>query len=184
MNATDIIEIVEQQGATIKLHGDGLEVVNGQNLPPETVNLLKQHKPDLLAHLSAGNAPMIEPLEHSNDEPTPWERLKHRAMGAYEYELKNKISHLIQKGYSDRLDNATVNRKDWRTSIQRVMHLSYEQIDRLERELIQDGLLAYDCAGTCLVRGNGQTSQRDYRDNPDFILDDDTGRTFTNWLYS
>lgn len=184
MNIAEIIEIVEKQGATIKLHGDGLEVVNGQRLPLETVNLLKQHKPDLLAHLAAGGARTIEPLEHANDEPTPWERLKQRAMGAYEYELRNKISHLIQKGYSDRLDNAKVNRKDWRISIQRVMHLSSEQTDRLERELIQDGLLAYDNAGTCLVHGSGQTSQRTYRDNHDFILDDDTGRTFLNWLYS
>ena len=62
--------------------------------------------------------------------------------------------------------------------------LSNEQINRLERELIQDGLLAYECAKTCLVLGNGQAVRHAYNDNPDFILDDDTGRTFTNWLYS
>lgn len=182
MMAQDILKLAHQHGVLIQVK-DGQLFLEADSEPPiELINLLKQHKPDLLAHLSAGDAPMIEPLEHANDEPTPWERSKQRAMGAYEYQLKQATSNLLKNGYS--VVNAKVLKSEWRTSIQRVMHLSYEQTDRLQRELIQDGLLAYDNAGTSLVRGNGQTSLRKYRDNPDFILDDDTGRTFTNWYYS
>lgn len=182
MNATEIIRLVEQQGAKIKLHGDVLEVVNGQSLPPETVNLLKQHKPDLLAHLAAGGARTIEPLEHANDEPTPWERLKQRAIGAYEYQLRQATSNLIKNGYS--VDNAMVRKSDWQDSIKRVMHLSNEQVERIERELIEDGLLSYSCGRIYLTLGNVATTETSHNENPDFILDDDTGRIFTNWLYS
>lgn len=182
MNATDIIRLVEQQGAKIKLHGDVLEVVNGQSLPPETVNLLKQHKPDLLAHLAAGGAQIIEPLEHANDEPTPWERLKQRAIGAYEYQLRQATSSLIKNGYN--VDNAMVRKSDWQDSIKRVMHLSNEQVERIERELIEDGLLSYACGRIYLTLGNGSRTATTHSENPDFILDDDTGRTFINWLYS
>lgn len=183
MNAHDIIRLVERQGATIKIHGDMLEVVNGQALPVETVNLLKQHKPDLLAHLSAGSARMIEPLEPANDPSmTAWERLKKRAMGAYDYQLRQASTNLIMKGYSD--VNAMVKRSDWQDSIKRVMTLSNDQVDRIERELIQDGLLCFDCGGIYLTLGNGVRIETTYSNNADFILSDDTGRTFINWLYS
>ena len=180
MNAHDIVRLVEQQGATIKIHGDMLEVVNGQALPLETVNLLKQHKPDLLAYLLAGNA---LPLQPANDPPmTAWERLKKRAIGAYDYQLRQASTNLVSKGYSD--VNARVKRSDWQDSIKRVMTLSNDQVDRIERELIQDGLLCFDCGGIYLTLGDGVRIETTYSDNADFILSDDTGRTFINWLYS
>jgi len=180
MNAHDIVRLVEQQGATIKIHGDMLEVVNGQALPLETVNLLKQHKPDLLAYLLAGNA---LPLQPANDPPmTAWERLKKRAIGAYDYQLRQASTNLVSKGYSD--VNARVKRSDWQDSIKRVMTLSNDQVDRIERELIQDGLLCFDCGGIYLTLGDGVRIETTYSDNADFILSDDTGRTFINWLYT
>lgn len=184
MTARDLLQDFEQLGVRLWCDGDALKFEAPKGvMTSDRINILKQHKPDLLAYLSAGLALSIEPLEHANDAPpTPWERLKQRAMAAYEYELRQSVGNLLKNGYSD--INAMVNRKDWRTSIQKVMRLSYEQLERLECELIQDGSLAYECARTCLKRGNGQPMSRADRDNRSFMLADDKGRTFINWLNS
>jgi hypothetical protein len=185
MNALDILELAQRHGVQVQAREGQLLLEADQQPPLEIINLLKQHKPDLLAYLTAGQAPLIEPLDHANDEPTPltaWERLKQRAIGAYDYLLRLSVSNLVANGYSDR--DAMVYRQDWRSSIKRAMHLSDEQIDRLERELIQDGVLAYSGARTYLVLGNGLKQPSVYAENPDFMLADDTGRTFTHWLYS
>jgi len=185
MNALDILELAQRHGVQVRAREGQLLLEADQQPPLEIINLLKQHKPDLLAHFSAGHAPMIEPLDHANDSPpplTPWEQLKQRAYSAYDYQLRQSTTNLLARGYSSR--DAMVYRQDWRDSIQRVMHLSDNQVDRLERELIQEGLLAYAGAKTYLVIGNRSTVQSIYAENPDFMLDDDTGRTFTAWLYS
>ena len=182
MNATDIIKIVEQQGATIKRHGDVLEVVNGQCLPPETVNLLKQHKPDLMAHLLAGDARLIEPLDHSNDEPVLTIPM-HRALNGLDYLMNQKRHNLRNNDYSE--SNAMVSREEWRTVVMRVLHINWQDMDVLEDKLYRVGALGYLQGRIYVVRGNGATKTRTACiDNPDFILDDDSGRTFTNWLYS
>lgn len=136
MNATDIIKIVEQQGATIKRHGDVLEVVNGQCLPPETVNLLKQHKPDLMAHLLAGDARLIEPLDHSNDEPVLTIPM-HRALNGLDYLMNQKRHNLRNNDYSE--SNAMVSREEWRTVVMRVLHINWQDMDVLEDKLYRVG---------------------------------------------
>jgi hypothetical protein len=183
MNATKIIRLVEQQGATIKLHGDVLEVVNGQSLPPETVNLLKQHKPDLLAHLAAGKVQqIIEPLDHHNDSP----QLTHemvRALNGLDYLMNQKRSSLRKNDYPE--SNAMVSREEWRTVVIRVLHIHWQAMDVLEDRLYRLGALGYQQGRIYVVRGDGEPNTRNAcMKNPDFILDDDTGRTFTNWLYS
>lgn len=203
MKALDLIYELEQLGVRLWCENGALKFEAPKGvMNADRVNLLKTHKHDLLAHLSAGQAPIIEPLDHANDshyhqtaapaqpiqppertyELNPSERLKQRAMAAYEYLLRQSISNLAANGYSDH--DAMVYRQDWRSSITRVMHIPDAQIDRMERELIQDGVLAYAGMRTYLLLGHGLKQHSAYTENPDFILADDSGRTFANWLYS
>lgn len=180
MTAIDLLHEFEQLGVRIWHEGNALKFEAPKGvMTPKRKNILLLNKSTLIEHFIAGDAPISNHLEHANDAPTPWERLKQRAMKAYECELKDKVCNLIEKGYS--VDNAKVLKSEWRARIQR-MRLSYEQADRLERELIQDGLLAYDNAGTCLVCGNGTPIKTSYCENPDFMLEDGSGYTFRQWL--
>jgi hypothetical protein len=180
MNATELISIVESQGAEIKLHGDVLEVVNGQCLPPETINLLKQHKPDLLAFLSAGNAATIEPLEHRNDAHELI-GLQQRALNGLIYLLDRKRQNLIKSGYES--DNAKVGRDEWRTAVKRTLNLNHDRMDKLENDLYMIGAIGYESSRLYIVVGDWQAVRCTYTDNADFILSDDSGSTFCNWLY-
>ena len=184
MIAIDLLQQFDQLGVRLWCEGDALKFEAPKGImTADRINLLKQHKPDLLAHLSAGDAAMVKPLEPANDPPmTAWERIKKRAMGAYYYQLRQASNNLISRGYSD--VNAMVKRSDWQDSIIKVMSLSSQQVDRIERELMQDGLLCFDCGGIYLTLGNGVRIETTYSDNADFILSDDTGRTFINWLYT
>ncbi len=182
MKAPEIIRLIEQQGGQIKLHGDVLEVVNGQLLPPETINLLKQHKSDLLAHLSAGDAPVIEPLDHHNDEPQLTYEMR-RALNGLDYLMNQKRSNLRKNGYPE--SNAMVSREEWRTVVMRVLHIYWQAMDVLEDKLYRVGALGYQQGRIYVTRGNGEPKTRTAcMNNTDFILDDDSGRTFRQWLYS
>lgn len=182
MNTLELIELVERQGATLKRDGDMLEVVNGKQLPPETVNLLKQHKPDLLAHLSAGGARLVEPLDHANDEIEITPKMI-RALNGPDYLMNQKRHNLLKNGYPE--SNAMVSREEWRTVVMRVLHINWQAMDVLEDGLYRAGALEYQQGRIYVVRGSGEAKTRTAcTGNPDFILEDDTGRTFTNWLYS
>ena len=198
MTAYDILKLAHQHGVQIRFEDGQLFLEADSEPPTELINIIKDHKTTLLAHYCAGEAQIIKPLDHSNDEIelhsepqqppyiepeyiTPFERLKQRAMKAYDYELMVATNNLIRNGYS--VENAKVSKLKWRDSIQR-MHLSNEKVLRIERELIEDGLLAYDCARTCLVRGDGSKVSHAHNDNPDFILADDTGKKFCDWYFA
>jgi hypothetical protein len=182
MNALDIIVLVEQQGAQIKIHSDGLEVVNGHSLPPEIVNLLKQHKQDLLAYLSAGDALIIEPIEHANDKPVLSPKM-HRASNGLDYLMNQKRQNLRKNGYPE--SNAMVSREEWRTVLMRVLNINWQDMDTLEDDMYHVGALDYQQGRIYIVRGNDEAKTRNaFMDNPDFMLDDDTGHIFNNWLYS
>ncbi len=178
MNTFELISIVERQGATLKRQGDMLEVVNGQQLPLETINLLKQHKADLLAHLCAGDAQMIEPLEQSNDAITS---LQQRALNGLSYLLDVKKRNLTNNGHLS--DNAMVLGEEWRTAVRRTLNLSFEQMDKLEVQLHLMGAISYEASHLYVVHGDWQPMTSTYRDNLDFMLADDSGSTFLNWLY-
>jgi hypothetical protein len=181
MTTLDLLHEFEQLGVSIWREGDALKFdAPTGTMTPERINLLKQHKPDLLAFLSAGNAATIEPLEHRNDahELTG---LQQRALNGLIYLIDRKRQSLIKGGYAP--DNALVTREEWRTAVKRTLNLNHDRMDKLETELYQVGAIGYEASRLYVVVGDWQTQTHAYKDNPDFMLSDDTGRMFCNWLY-
>lgn len=187
MKATDLLQEFEQLGVRLWCEGDALkfEAPKG-TMTPDRINLLKQHKPDLLAHLShAGRALMIETLQHANDAAlplTPKQRIKERAMLAIQRLHERKGVVLVNGGYLP--DNAMVTREEWRAAVIKRLQLTYSDMDKVERELVNEGRLSYEADRLYVVAGNGSKVSHSHRYNPDFILDDDSGQTFCSWLYS
>lgn len=186
MITLDLLHEFEQLGVRFWREGDALKFEAPKGvMTPERKNILKQHKFDLFEQLAAGGARIIEPLHHANDTDTPLtpkQRIKERAMLAIQRLHERKGVVLVNGGYLP--DNAMVSREEWRAAVIKRLRLTYSDMDKLERELVQEGRLSYEADRLYVVVGNGSKVSHSHRYNPDFLLDDDSGQTFCNWLYS
>lgn len=183
MKTIDLLHEFEGLGVRLWCENGALKFdAPSGTMTPERINLLKQHKSDLLAHLSAGSASMIEPLDHSNDEPILSPKM-HRALNGLDYLMTKKRGNLLKNFYPE--SNAMVSREEWRTVVMRVLNISWQDMDTLEDDLYRIGALNYEQGRFYVVRGNGEPMARTAcLDNPNFMLKGDTGETFRQWLYS
>jgi hypothetical protein len=177
MTTLDLLHEFEQLGVSIWREGDALKFdAPTGTMTPERINLLKQHKPDLLAFLSAGNA-TIEPLEHRNDGLTARQQ---KSINILKNSIEKKRNNLIQNGYLP--DNAKVKRTEWREAVMRTLFIQWLVMDELEDELWRMGAICY--SDMHVVLGDWTPKSKAHTDNADFILSDNTGRTFCIWYDS
>lgn len=184
MSALDLLHEFEQLGVRLWCEGDALKFEAPKGVMTlERKNLIKQNKLDLLAYFCAGGAPMmIEPLDHANDEPVLSPKM-HRALSGLDYLMNQKRHNLHINDYDQ--STAMVSREEWRTKVMRVLNMRWQDMDTLEDRLYSVGALGYEQGRIYVVRGDDVPRTRTASaDNPDFMLSDDSGDSFRQWLYS
>jgi hypothetical protein len=130
MNAPEILRIAEQQGVTIKAHGEVIRF-KPKDLPPLVSNLIQSHKTVLLDYLTnpstaSNTAPDLQP----NDS---------RALHAFIGLMNRHRQTLIKGGYSP--DQARIKRRKWREAVIKRLGIYQDAMDEIEGVLIGQGLL-------------------------------------------
>jgi hypothetical protein len=175
LTPSDLIHEFEQLGVSIWCDGDALKFdAPTGTMTPERINLLKKHKPELMAFLRAGSALKIDPLDSLTERQL-------RAVNVLKHLISVKQQNLISKGYSP--DNAMVKRQEWRDLIIRKFDLSFDQMNKLESQLYAANAIGYEVNKLYIVDGDIRLATHSQKDNPNFRSSGSTGLTFCGWSY-
>lgn len=181
MNASELLQLCEQYEVSIEIADrEHIAVEPIDQLPPELVNQLRQHKRDIIDYLSQQQPERIGTLPVANDDPIApnLSLLQARALKGYYWRLGIKRGNLLSNSYAP--DRAKVRLEEWRNDIGSIIGLSRYEVAELERELISLGILAIE--GSWIIEGNGQpVAERNSAMNGQ-CLHDGTGKGFLDWL--
>jgi hypothetical protein len=177
MNTQDILKLAQRHGVQIHAKDGQLLLQADAPPPPEFIDILKQHKPDLLTYFSSQDEPQNQPFQHQNDGLTTRQQ---RAINGLKHLTSVKQQNLIKNGYLP--DNAKVKRTEWREAVMRTLFIQWWVMDELEDELWRMGAICYN--DMHIVLGDWTPKSKAHKDNPDFMLSDNTGRTFCIWYDS
>lgn len=199
MNAADLLQLAAAHGCTIRREGEGLALDYTQGRPPaELVDLLRQHRAELLDYLHHHAAPV--PSEASNSPETPTEpaaldslthlhRRCYRALLALTQQQRDTLS---RGGYDPAGANVFLSR--WHRVILNRLDLSFTELQQIQADLQQAGLIQLDRLRLFISQGDG-TPQPQADHEPEQWGDPAdrlawgpdaqgqyTGRAFVHWL--
>ena len=192
MNAYDILKVAQQHGMTLQADGDLLvfEYPENQPPPPDLIDLLRNHKADLLAYLAgqstprpASNHTAIQQPQHITGYPLTSDQS--RAMNGLWALLERRQKTLIKGGYPP--DQALVGVSDWYKVIMNRLHIGRDAMRDIEHSLIMAGLIKIDRHRNYVEPSDGvpmTAEQIEQADHTRLVWGGGDGADFVKWLYS
>lgn len=198
MNAAELLELAAVHGLQITPNGDRLKLKAPAPPPPELVDLIRQHRAELLDYLHHHAAPV--PSEASNSPETPTEpaaldslthlhRRCYRALLALTQQQQDTLS---RGGYDPAGANVFLGR--WHRVILNRLDLSFTELQQIQADLQQAGLIQLDRLRLFISIGDGTPQAQAERDTDPWGDPADrlawspdrqgeyTGRAFVHWL--
>jgi hypothetical protein len=198
MNAAELLELAAVHGLQITPNGDRLKLKAPAPPPQELVDLIRQHRAELLDYLHHHAAPV--PSVASNSPETPTEpaaldslthlhRRCYRALLAITQQQRDTLS---RGGYDPAGANVFLGR--WHRVILNRLDLSFTELLQIQADLQQAGLIQIDRLRLFISQGDG-TPQPQADHEPEQWGDPAdrlawgpdaqgqyTGRAFIHWL--
>ena len=198
MNAAELLELAAVHGLQITPNGDRLKLKAPAPPPPELVDLIRQHRAELLDYLHHHAAPV--PSEASNSPETPTEpaaldsltHLHRRCYRALIGLQERQGQRLAKQGRKPAEANVFLSR--WHGLILNRLDLSFTELQQIQADLQQAGLIQLDRLRLFISIGDG-TPQAQADHEPEQWGDPAdrlawgpdaqgqyTGRAFVHWL--
>jgi len=177
MNAREIINLAQQHGVQVSIEGDRLHLEAQQPPPPNLIDLLRNHKADLLAYLASQPK---HPVYHTGAY-VALNANQSRALAGFNVLLERRQRTLVRGGYKP--SQALVRVEDWHRAVMRRLELDRDQMRDLERSLVVLGMIKIDSHRYEVQLSDGQplTQQQQTESEP---LAWDGYISFSDWLYS
>lgn len=179
MNAHDLLTLAHGYGVEVHANGEKLKVQFDENSPPppNLIDLLRNHKADLLAYLASQPK---HPTHHTGAYIALTAN-QSRALAGFNVLLERRQQTLINGGYKP--SDALVTVEDWHRVVMQRLELSRDQMRDLERSLVVLGMIKLDSHRYEVQLSDGQplTQQQQTESEP---LAWDGYRSFSQWLYS
>jgi len=177
MNAREILDLAQQHGVQVSIEGERLHLEAQQPPPANLINLLRNHKADLLAYLASQPK---HPTHHTGAYVALTAN-QSRALAGFNVLLERRQQTLIKGGYKP--SQALVRVEDWHRVVQTRLCLSHDEMRDLERSLVVLGMIKIDRHRNYVNLSDGQplTQQQQTESEP---LAWDGYRSFSQWLYS
>ena len=177
MNAREILDLAQQHGVQVSIEGERLHLEAQQPPPPNLIDLLRNHKADLLAYLASQSK---HPTHHTGAYISLTAN-QSRALAGFNVLLERRQQTLINGGYKP--SQALVRVEDWHRVVMQRLELNRDQMRDLERSLIVLGMIEIDSHRYEVQLSDGQplTQQQQTESEP---LAWDGYRSFSQWLYS
>ena len=198
MNAAELLELAAVHGLQITPNGDRLKLKAPAPPPQELVDLIRAHRAELLDYLHHHAAPVPSEASNSHDAPTEPAALDHlshlhrrcyRALLALTQQQQDTLS---RGGYDPAGANVFLGR--WHRVILNRLDLSFTDLQRIQADLQQAGLVQIDRLRLFISQGDG-TPQPQADHEPEQWGDPAdrlawgpdaqgqyTGRAFIHWL--
>ena len=162
MNAAELLELAAAHGLQITPNGDRLKMRAPAPPPPELVDLIRQHRAELLDYLHHHAAPVPSVASNSHDAPTEpaaldqlsfMHRRCYRALiGLQERQGKR----LAKQGRKPAEANVFLSR--WHNLILNRLDLSFTELQQIQADLQQAGLIQLDRLRLFISLGDGTPS--------------------------
>jgi len=177
MNAREIIDLAQQHGVQVSIEGNHLHLEALQPPPPNLIDLLRSHKPDLLAYLASQPT---YPVHHTGVYAT-LTTTQSRAVAAVGMLLQRAQQRLTRQDKP--ISDAEVSVTEWHTKVMQRLELSRDQMRDLERGLINLGMIKIDSHRNYVSLSDCQplTQQQQTESEP---LVWEGYDSFSDWLYS
>lgn len=197
MNAAELLELAAVHGLQITPNGDRLKLKAPAPPPPELVDLIRQHRAELLDYLHHHAAPVPSEASNSPDaptEPAALDHLSHLHRRCYRALIglqERQGQRLAKQGRKPAEANVFLSR--WHGLILNRLDLSFTELQQIQADLQQAGLIQLDRLRLFISLGDGTPSQQAERE-PDPWGDpadrlawapdrqgEYTGRAFVHW---
>ena len=179
MKAHDLLTLAQGYGVEVCANGEALKVKFDESRPPPPtlINLLRNHKADLLAYLASQTK---HPAHHTGAYVSLTAN-QSRALAGFNVLLERRQQTLIKGGYKP--SQALVRVEDWHRVVMQRLELDRDQMRDLERSLVVLGMIKLDSHRYEVQLSDGQplTQQQQTESEP---LAWDGYRSFSQWLYS
>ena len=177
MNAREILDLAQQHGVQVSIEGNHLHLEAQQPPPPNLIDLLRNHKADLLAYLASQPK---HPVHHTGAYVALTAN-QSRALAGFNLLLERRQRTLVRGGYKP--SQALVRVEDWHRAVMRRLELDRDQMRDLERSLVVLGMIEIDSHRYEVQLSDGQplTQQQQTESEP---LAWDGYISFSDWLYS
>ena len=182
MNAFELLEKCEQSGVKVELiDPEHITVEPIERLPEGFIDLLIEHKPDIISYLLSQQRNTAPPVANDIGSDSTLTPRQQRALNGFIVMMQRQVDNLANNGYSTH--SAMVDVIEWRHKVQRKLNIDGHQMQKIENVLIQQGYIAYaSTLKSWLVYGDGQQlPKRSDRINDD-CLHDGTAKGFYHWF--
>ncbi|MFZ3193496.1 MAG: hypothetical protein WA154_09860 [Moraxellaceae bacterium] len=176
MNAREILDLAQQHGVQVSIEGNHLHLEAQQPPPPNLIDLLRNHKADLLTYLASQPK---HPVHHTGAYVALTAN-QSRALAGFNVLLERRQRTLVRGGYKP--SQALVRVEDWHRAVMRRLELDRDQMRDLERSLVVLGMIEIDSHRYEVQLSDGQPlTQQQTESEP---LAWDGYESFSQWLYS
>ncbi|MEC7120885.1 MAG: hypothetical protein VXW65_13430 [Pseudomonadota bacterium] len=177
MNAREILDLAQQHGVQVSIEGERLHLEAQRPPPPNLIDLLRNHKADLLAYLAS----QAKHPTHHTGAYIALTANQSRALAAIDA-LHQRAQQRLAK-INKPLSDAEVCVSEWYSRVQRRLVLSLDEMRDLERSLINLGMIQIDTHRNYVSLSNGQPLAHQQTKDSDQLAWDGY-RSFSQWLYS
>ena len=179
MNAHDILTLAHGYGVEVYTNGEKLKVQFDESRPPppNLIDLLRNHKADLLAYLASQSK---HPTHHTGAYISLTAN-QSRALAGFNVLLERRQQTLINGGYKP--SQALVRVEDWHRVVMQRLELNRDQMRDLEHSLIVLGMIKLDSHRYEVQLSDGQPLSPQQRTESEPLAWDGY-RSFSQWLYS
>lgn len=185
MNAHDLLTLAHGYGVEVHANGEKLKVQFDENSPPppNLIDLLRNHKADLLAYLAGQRLPMPPSNQHTG--ATPLTSDQSRALNGFHALLERRRQTLIRGGYPP--SEALVSVDAWYKAIMTRLQIGRDAMRDIERSLVLAGLIKIDRNRNHVEPSDGvplTCEQAVQQDDDGLVWGGGSGADFVRWLYS
>ena len=177
MNAREILDFAQQHGVQVSIEGERLHLEAQQPPPPNLIDLLRNHKADLLAYLASQSK---HPTHHTGAYISLTAN-QSRALAGFNVLLERRQQTLIKGGYKP--SQALVRVEDWHRAVMRRLELNRDQMRDLERSLVALGMIEIDRHRYEVQLSDGQPLSPQQRTESEPLAWGGC-ESFSQWLYS
>ena len=158
LTALEVIQLARQYNCSLALiPPDMIKYSSRQQLSEHLLNEIKLHKPELLEYLKYTSRDLSVLLK--------------RAFDGFKWLLERKRKYYCYNSIS--MSNAQISVNEWRVTVKTVLKMNDAELEIIERLLIQGKQFKYTDESKILLVASEQEP---------YLLDDDMGTAFNNWL--